>query len=137
MQLFHDKTHIKKAGKIENMIVTNRDTGLRPGDSRHPVKCNNCYRVVGTVQRKHTSVEQGKARAPGDQKTSVLEKNGRLTMATPPFVANGGATTTSFFSYARKRHTSSSIISRTIAPARMSLRSNTSIISCACANVTV
>ena len=64
IQLFHDKTHIKGAGKIEKMIVTNRDTGLRPGDSRYPFKCDKCYRVVGTVQRKHTSVEQGKARAP-------------------------------------------------------------------------
>ena len=64
MQLFHDKTHIKDAGKIEKMIVTNRETGLRPGDSRYPFKCDKCYRVVGTVQRKHTSVEQGKARAP-------------------------------------------------------------------------
>ena len=30
IQTFHDKTHIKDAGKIEKMIVTNRDTGLRP-----------------------------------------------------------------------------------------------------------
>ena len=64
IQLFHDKTHIKDADKIEKMIVTNRGTGLRPGDSRYPYKCDKCYRVVDTVQRKHTSVEQGKARAP-------------------------------------------------------------------------
>ena len=64
MQLFHDKTHIKDAGKIEKMIVTNRETGLRPGDSRYPYKCDKCYRAIDTVQRKHTSVEQGKARAP-------------------------------------------------------------------------
>ena len=38
MQLFHDKTHIKDAGKIEKVIVTNRETGLRPGDSRYPYK---------------------------------------------------------------------------------------------------
>ena len=48
------------------MIVTNRDTGLRPGDSRYPYSCDKCYRVVDTVQRKHSSVEQGKARAPVD-----------------------------------------------------------------------
>ena len=48
------------------MIVTNRETGLRPGDSRYPYKCDKCYRAVDTVQRKHTSVEQGKARAPDD-----------------------------------------------------------------------
>ena len=46
------------------MIVTNRETGLRPGDSRYPCTCGKCHRVVDTVQRKHTSVEQGKARAP-------------------------------------------------------------------------
>ena len=46
------------------MIVTNRETGLRPGDSQYPYKYEKCYRVVGTVQRKHTFVEQGKARAP-------------------------------------------------------------------------
>ena len=66
MQLFHEKTHSKNAGKIEKMIVTNRDTGLRPGDSRYPIKCDNGYRAVGIVQRKHASVEQGKARAPDD-----------------------------------------------------------------------
>ena len=59
-----DLWYIKDAGKIEKMIVTNRETGQRPGDSRYPFKCDKCYRVVGTVQRKHTSVEQGKARAP-------------------------------------------------------------------------
>ena len=64
IQLFHDKTHIKDADKIEKMIVTNRGTGLRPGDSRYPYKCDKCYRVVDTVQRKHASVEQGTARAP-------------------------------------------------------------------------
>ena len=46
------------------MVVTKRETGLRPGDSRYPFKCEKCYRGVGTVQRKHTSDEQGKARAP-------------------------------------------------------------------------
>ena len=49
MQLFQGKTHIKDAGKIEKMILTNRDTGLRPGDSRYPIKCDNCYLAVGTV----------------------------------------------------------------------------------------
>ena len=52
------------------MIVTNRGTGLRPGDSRYPYKCDKCYRVVDKVQRKHTSVEQGKARAPGNLRPS-------------------------------------------------------------------
>ena len=33
-------------------------------DSRYPFKCGKCYRAVGTVQRKQTPVEQGKARAP-------------------------------------------------------------------------
>ena len=47
-------------------IVANRDTGLRPGDSRYPIKCDDWYRAVGTAQRKHTSDEQGKACAPGD-----------------------------------------------------------------------
>ena len=66
MQLFHDKTHIKDADKIEKMIVVNRNTGLRPGDSRYPVNCDNCYRVVDTVPRRHVSPEQGQARAPAD-----------------------------------------------------------------------
>ena len=46
------------------MIVINRSSGLRPGDSRYPIQCDKFNRVVGTVQRKHVSPEQGKARTP-------------------------------------------------------------------------
>ena len=63
------------------MIVTNRETGLRPGDSRYPYKCDKCYRAVGTVQRKHTSVEQGKARAPDNLRPGGARIVGELVSA--------------------------------------------------------
>ena len=94
MQMFHDKFHIKDAGKIDKLIVARCDTGLRPGDSRYPAKCDNCYRAVGTVQRKHTSVEQGEARAPDNARPG--EKWIAWSMvATPPFATNGGVNATS------------------------------------------
>ena len=82
------------------MIVTNRETGLRPGDSRYPYKCDKCYRVVDTVQRKHTSVEQGKARAPDNLRPG--EK----------FLVDGGDATVSRCSVKTRKRPSNFIFTR-------------------------
>ena len=109
------------------MIVTNRDTGLRPGDSRYPYSFDKCYRVVDTVQRKHSSVEQGKARAPVDLRPGEkwMVDGGDATVR-----SKWGAIATFFCLFAPSLLTLSSTTSKTIALALIYQRSNTSIVLC-------